>query len=160
MRILVGDVLARVEHEDHHIGILDRLQGLDDGELLRGLVDLAAAPQARRVDEGVGPSAALEIDVDAVAGGAGLVECDHPLFAENGVDQRRLADVGASHHRDLRPSRLHLGLRLRGRERLQNQLQQIVHAVAVGRRDRPGLAQPELVKLGRGHLLAAGPRSC
>ncbi len=81
--VLVGDVLTRVEHQYHHVGVLDRLQGLDDGELLHGLFDLAAAPQPRRVDESVGPPAALEIDMDAVAGGAGLVESDHPFLAEH-----------------------------------------------------------------------------
>jgi hypothetical protein len=40
----------------------------------------------------------LEGHVDRVARGAGLVEGHQALFAEPGVDQRALADVGAAGH--------------------------------------------------------------
>ena len=102
VRVLLGDVLPRIEHQDHDVGILDRLQGLHHRELLRRLVDLAAAAQAGGVDQRVGPPAALELDVDAVAGRAGLVEGDDALLAEEGVDQRGLADVGPADDGDLR----------------------------------------------------------
>ena len=160
VRVLVGDVLARVEHQDHHLRILDRLQGLDDRELLGRLVDLSAASQPGRVDQGVGAPGALEIDVDAVAGGAGLVEGDDPVFAEDGVDQRRLADVGTPDHRDLRPARLHFRLRLRpprtapepapaGRSR---------HRRAPPRSPRAGPARARETR--RWRSAEAGPRSC
>jgi hypothetical protein len=36
--VLVGDFLAGVQHQDHHVGVLDGLQGLDHRELLDGFV--------------------------------------------------------------------------------------------------------------------------
>ena len=44
----------------------------------------------------------LELGVDRVAGRAGAVGDDHPLGAEEGVDQRGLADVRAADDRDAR----------------------------------------------------------
>ena len=46
-------------------------------------------------------AAALEIEVDRVARRAGLVEGDHPLLAQDRVDQRGLADVGPADDRHL-----------------------------------------------------------
>jgi hypothetical protein len=101
MRVLLGNVLARIEHQHHHVGVLDRLQGLDDGELLHRLEHLALAAHAGGVDQDVGLAVALELDVDRVARGARLVERDHAFLANQGIDQSRLADVGAPHQRDL-----------------------------------------------------------
>ncbi len=81
--------------------VLDRLQRLDHRELLDRLEHLAAAAQPGGVDQRVGASAALEVEVDRVARRARLVEGDHPLLAEQRVDQRRLADVGPPDDRHL-----------------------------------------------------------
>ena len=86
--VLVGNILRRVEHQHDHVAFLDRLQGLDDGELLDRLEDLAAATQAGGVDQRVAPACALEGDRDRVARGTRHVEGDHALFAEQGIDQR------------------------------------------------------------------------
>src|SRR6185436_7314976 len=91
--ILVGDVLRDIEHQHHHIGVLDRLQGFHHRELFDHVVDLAAAAYSSRVDQRIAPAAALEVDVNAVAGSTRLVECDHPLFAEQRIYQCGLADV-------------------------------------------------------------------
>ena len=48
VRVLVGDALGRVEQQQHDVGIGDRLQRLDDRELLDRLEHLALAAQARR----------------------------------------------------------------------------------------------------------------
>jgi hypothetical protein len=66
-----------------------------------GLEHLAAAAHARGVDQRVAASIALEVEVDRIARRAGLVERDHPLLAEERVDERRLADVGPTDDRDL-----------------------------------------------------------
>ena len=58
--------------------------------------DLGAAPQAGGVDQQHRPPVDLELGVDRVAGRAGALGDDHPLGAEEGVDQRGLADVGAA----------------------------------------------------------------
>ena len=74
---------------------IDRLQRLDDAELLDRLADAGLAPHAGGVDQHVVLTVALERHLDRVARRAGLVERDQPLFAEQPVDQRRLADVRA-----------------------------------------------------------------
>jgi hypothetical protein len=71
----------------------DRLQRLDHRELLDRLEDLAAAPQTGGVDQAVAAAATLELDFDRIAGRSRLVEGDHPLLADEGVDHRALADV-------------------------------------------------------------------
>ena len=49
VRVLLGDAVHRVEHQHRDVGRLDRLQRLDDRELLDlGAVRLAALAQARR----------------------------------------------------------------------------------------------------------------
>jgi hypothetical protein len=102
VRILVGNVLAGIEHQHDDVGLLDRLQGLDDRELLDGLEDLALAAQAGGVDQGVVLALALERHGDGIARGARLVEGDDALLAEQRIDERRLADVGPAHHGDAR----------------------------------------------------------
>jgi hypothetical protein len=59
-----------------HVGVGDRLQGLDHRELLDGLEDLALATQARGVDQLEALAVSLERHVDRVARGAGQVEGD------------------------------------------------------------------------------------
>ncbi len=99
MAVLVRDVLPGIQDQDGHVAVLDRLQGLDHRKLLDRLEDLAATPQPGGVDQGVAPAAALEGHGDRVARGARLVEGNHPLLAEQGVDQRGLADVRPADHR-------------------------------------------------------------
>src|SRR5258706_14515318 len=102
VRVLVADVLPRVEQENDHVRVLNRLERLDDRKLLDLFDDLAATANARGVDQRVRLAAALEIEVDRIARRAGLVERDHALFAEQHVDQRRLADVRPADERDAR----------------------------------------------------------
>ncbi len=101
VQVVVHHAFAGVHDEDHHVGVLDRLQRLHHRELLDFLVDLAALAHAGGVDEGVLLVIALERDVDTVAGGARLVVHHHALLAEHAVDQGRLADVGAADDGDL-----------------------------------------------------------
>ena len=112
VRVLLGDVLRGVHHQDHDVGALDRLQRLHHGELLDGLEHLALAADARGVDERVGLALPARLDLDRVARGAGLVEGDHALLAQHAVHERRLADVGAPDDGDARV--VGLGLAPRG----------------------------------------------
>jgi hypothetical protein len=88
------------------------------------------------------------------AGGAGQVEGDQPLLAQPGVDEGRLADVGAAadgqpHRPVLVGQGLVLVLVVLAEEVLQRGLDQAAHALAVGRRDRVRIADAELVELGQ-----------
>src|SRR5690606_9012139 len=101
VEVVFDHAFARVHHEDHHVSVLDRLQCLDHGKLFHRLEDLAATAYARGIDQRVFLVTAFEWNVNAVAGGAGLVIDDDPLFTEHAVDQRRLTDVGTADHGDL-----------------------------------------------------------
>ena len=80
---------------------------------------------------------------------------DHPLGAEEGVDQRGLAGVGAADHGD--PGGV-VGLAGLGAvaEQLDHAVEQVAAAEAVAGGDRHRLAEAELVQLG-GHVLVLGP---
>ena len=101
VQVLFDDTFPGIDHEDHHVGVLDRLQGLDHRELLDGLEYLAAAAHPGGVDQGVGLAMPFVGDIDTVAGGTGLIEHHHTVLTEHAVDQRRLADVGSTDDGDL-----------------------------------------------------------
>src|SRR6185312_2012804 len=82
------------EGEDGDVGGLDGLERLDDGEELDRGAGLAAPAHARGVDQRVAASVALEGNLDRVARGAGLVEGDDSLLADQRVDEGGFADVG------------------------------------------------------------------
>ena len=101
MRVLLGDAGVGVEHQHDDVGVLDGLQRFHHRKFLDGFEHLAAAPYAGRVDQRVAAPVLFEIEVDRVPRGAGLVECDHSLLAQQRIDQRRLAHVGPADHRHL-----------------------------------------------------------
>ena len=53
--VLFADTLLRIQDQQHHIGLFDGLQRLDDTEFLDRLVDPGPAPHPRRIDKRVGP---------------------------------------------------------------------------------------------------------
>lgn len=80
---MIGDAVLGVDDENDDVGVLDGLQGLDDGELLDGLEHLALLAKAGRVDELVGRRC-IRSRRGGVAGGARHVEGDEALFADPG----------------------------------------------------------------------------
>ena len=115
--------------------------------------DLGPPSQPRGVHEGERPAVELDPGVDRVAGRAGEGGDDHPLFAQELVDERRLADVGPADHRE--PRRLVLlGPRLR--QTLDDEVEEVARPEPLGGRDRDRVAQPEPVELGRETGLGRG----
>ena len=98
--ILVRYAFARVEHGDNNLGLLDRLQRLDDAEFLDGLVDPGPAPDAGGVDQHVFAVVAFEGHLDCVTRRTGLVIDDEPVLTQQAVDERRLADVRSTDYGD------------------------------------------------------------
>ena len=94
--VLVGDSVAGVDDEDHHVGRGNRLQGFDDAEFFDGLRDTAAAAYSGGVDERVITPGVSKRHANAVAGGTGDVVSDQPVLAEQTIDERRLADIGST----------------------------------------------------------------
>ena len=101
VEVVVHHAFTGVHHKDHHVGVLDGLQGLHHGEFFNFLMDLAALAHTGGVDQRVLLVVAFERDVDAVAGGAWLVIDDNAVFTEHAVDQGRLAHIGAADNGDL-----------------------------------------------------------
>ena len=159
VRVLVGDALRGVEQQEDDVRIGDRLQRLDDRELLDRLEDPALLAQPGGVDELELLPGTLERHGDRVPRRAGLIEGNQALLAQPGIDQGRLADIGPAGNRQ--PDRLggvvrFVGLGLR-REVGQRRFHQAAHAFAVRRGHRMRLAEPEFVELaqarGFGHAL-------
>jgi hypothetical protein len=94
--VLLGDAFAGIEHGDHHLRPLHRLQRLDDAELLDRLVHSRAAPDPGGIDQNVRPPVALERHGHAVPGRARLVVDHQAILAQQAVHERGLADVGTA----------------------------------------------------------------
>src|SRR5574344_2317332 len=99
--VVFDNAFAGIDHKDHHVGILDGLQGFHHLEFFYVFVDTAATTNDSGINQGVFALFALKGNIDAVAGGAGLVVDHHPFFTENAVDQRRLAHIGAANDGNL-----------------------------------------------------------
>ena len=93
----------------------------------------------------------LEDRVDRVAGGAGQVVHDHPLLADQAVEQGRLADVGPAdeRHREhlLAVVGGELGLVLGFGQQLDQGVEQVAGPEAVQRADRVRLTEAEREQL-------------
>jgi hypothetical protein len=101
-------------------------------------------------DQRVGLALTLEIHVDRIARGAGHVERNHALLADERVDQRRLADVRTAHDGDLDAARSLFLVALFRLPRVcdfQRIVDHLGHAVAVRRRNGARIAEPELVEV-------------
>src|SRR5471030_535170 len=170
VQVVIDDTLAGIHHEDHDVGVLDRLQGFDHGELFNFFVDLAALAHTCGVDQRVLLVVTLERDVDTVARGARLVIDDNPVFTEHAVDQRRLADVRATDDRDLDAvffawARDALGFLTFGNvfdltgfffrilgELAQGDFQHLGNAATMSACDRDGVTHAQRSKFGTGHF--------
>ena len=103
--VLLGHPFPRVEHQDRDVCRLDGLQRFDGAHLLDRAGDPRSAPQPGGVDENEGPAPTLERHEYAVAGRSGCVVGDHPVLAQQAVDEGGLARVRAADNRDVqRPS--------------------------------------------------------
>ena len=82
-------------------GETDRTPGIHDRELFERTVHFRPAPDPGRVDEpdrpAILPIRPAPIERDSVAGDSGFRACQHALFADQAVEQRRFAGIGAPH---------------------------------------------------------------
>jgi hypothetical protein len=95
-----GRALARVDHEQDQIGLFDRDLGLVAD--VRGQAGVEAGVEATRVDEQKVAALPRADAVQAITRDARLVLDDRLAAADETVEQRRLADVGAADDRDQR----------------------------------------------------------
>ncbi len=161
--VLLLEGMLGVDQQHHHLGEAQRTHGIAGGELLGGLADARLAPEPRRVEQADGPATPGEVRGHRVAGEAGLGTRDHALLAQQRVDQRRLAGVGAADDGEADGKGLGIGLfhdllalaivivippafaNRRQAKCRKNGGCEIAQALAVLGRDGDRLAQPQLV---------------
>ena len=131
------------------------MQRFDDAKLLDGFVHSRPAPNARRINQFVRFSVALERHDDAIPCCPRLIVDNKAFFAEQPVDECGLAYVWAADHGDAQaPLIARTGdvCLVINNKRLEHRIHKRCNAIAVRGRDRNRLAQPETVKLGRGDV--------
>ena len=97
---MTSDTLCHVDHEQRDVGLVDRTQRTEYRVVLGALVDLAPPAHARGVDETNGAPLGLDNRVDRVACRARHIMHDRPVFADEAIEERRLAHIRAAHDGD------------------------------------------------------------
>ena len=137
MRVLLRNILPRIEQKQYDIRFRYGLQCLDDREFLDRLKDFPAFSQARGIYQRIVFSVAFERNFDRIARRSRQIESDDPFFAEKCVDHGRLADIGTPDDRQPygRLFRLYFIIRfLQGlRHFLQRLVKQRIDTVAMRR---------------------------
>ena len=137
--------LRRVDHQQADVGTVDRPARAQRRVELDPVVDLRLPPEAGRVHEDEGTTVEVVRRVDRVARRTGGIRDDQPFLAEEPVDERRLADVRATHDRD--PQRLGNAVTVGVGEALDDQVEEVPGVLAVRRRHRDRIPCPEVVEL-------------
>ena len=114
-QVLGGEALGGVHDDDRDVRPLRGALRADLRVELDGAGDPRALAKARGVHQEHRAVADLKLGVDRVARRAGDVGDDHPVRAQEAVDERGLADVRAADQRQARAVGLVLGARDRAR---------------------------------------------
>ena len=150
LQILLLERVGRVDHEHDRLGEAHRAQRVGRRQAFELARHLRLAPETGGVDQAHCAALPGPRHGDRVAGDAGLGAGQHPLFAEQAVDQRRFAGVGPAEDRELEGAGLFAasgcaGGRFAGRadaERTERVVKP-VQAFAVLGRKRDRLAEAE-----------------
>ena len=95
-QILLLEPVLRVHHHHDDFGEPHRAQRVGHRELFQLLLDPRAAAQAGGIEHAEIAALPVDLDRDGIAGGAGFGAGQQPLLAEQMVDQRRFAGIGAA----------------------------------------------------------------
>ena len=144
--VLLGNAVARIYHDDAHVRSLYRHLRAHDRELLYPLLHLGLSSDSGGVDEHIAANLVFKHGVHRVARRARHVADNEPLFTENTVDKRGLANVGLADNGDLDAVLLLVLVVLIGKF-TQAGVKQIAGAVAVNRRYGDRVAKSQGVKL-------------
>ena len=153
--ILLGDTLIGVDQDEAHVRALDGGDGAQVRILLDCIVDLRLAAHTGRIDKEELAGLVFKVAVDGVARGARDVGDDHALFAEDLVEQARLADIRLADDGDL-DDVLVVFLAVIGREAGDAGVEQIARAVAMDRGDLNRVAEAEGIEFIRFGVGVAG----
>ncbi len=160
VQILTTHGVAAVQHQHAYIALVNGLDGPNRAVKLEVIRDLSLLSQPGRVHNFKIETKHFVSRVHTVSGGARYVRHDVPLLAQYGVDECRLADIGLSHHGQLRQPQLFIFCHFW--QHLHDSIQQLPCAVSiVGRNPVNLIRQTQTVKLlcshivgGRIHLVA------
>ena len=148
VQVLRFEALLRVDHQDAHVRIFngaDRTHHRVEFEVLHRLAFLAHACRVHEVK--IHPELVVA-RVDRVTGSPGDRSHDVALLAQQGVRERRFADVRAAYDGDVGQVFVLFGDGFHGK-RGQDGVHQVARAAARHRRDAVGVAQSQCVELVR-----------
>ncbi len=146
LRVLLGHALLGVNNHQDHIGPFNGRHGPDDAVALQLLPDLILPAQPRGVDKHILCPVVYDLRIHRVARRACNIRHDHPVFAQQLIDNRRLAHIRLAHDRDPGAFVLLLFGRIL-REMGRHRVQKLSQAQARGRRDRNRIPDPKIIKL-------------
>ena len=87
-----------IKHGDNNLRALYRLQRFDDAELFNSSAHFRAPSNSGRINQLVFAIIALERHRNTVPRGSRLIEDNEPIFTDQTVDQRGLANVRPADH--------------------------------------------------------------
>ena len=148
LQVLDLQRVGGVHHQDHHLSVGDRTDGIVGRQLLQLGLHLGLAAQTGGVDQPDGPIIPGPVDRDGVAGDPGLRAGQHPVLADQAIDQGRFASVRTADDRDGDRFVGCLGFFIVFRQRQgQHGGVEIRHALAMLSRDGDGFAQAQAERL-------------
>ncbi len=150
MLILRRERFGGIDDQGDHVGARDGANGPHHAVLLDRPLDVAAPPDAGRIDQHNLLPVMVEERIRGVAGRPRHLRDHDALETQQGVEKRRLAHVGPPH--DGQPQR-HIVLLLfsiGGRQNGHQRIEHIAGAEALEGGDGDGLAQSKLVEFGGG----------
>jgi hypothetical protein len=144
LQVLVVQPLGGIDHQDAEVRALDRATRAKPRVELDPFVDLRLAAQPGRIDEYQLAPMVLQVGVDRVARGAGVLGDHEPLLTQQPVHERRLADVRPPD--DCHAQRVSR-LDDRFRDPAHDEVEQVARLLAIHRRHRHRIARAELEEL-------------
>ena len=146
--ILRLDASGGVDHQDADIRSLDGADRTDHRIILDILIDLLLLADAGGVDQIEVETELIILMIDRIAGGAGDIGDDVTFLADECIDERRLSGVGTtddSELGDIIGGFFHVG---GVGHLLEDNVEEVAGAGAIGRRDFDGSSEAEGVELG------------
>ena len=143
--ILLGEALHRIYHYNTYLRAFNSHSCSYDGIFFDSVIDAALSAQTCGIYKDKLAVFIFHIRIRCVAGSARDIGDYHSVLTQNGVDERRLADIGLADNGDLDGVVLFF-LFVGGRQMLTDGVEQITRAHSVDGRDGYRIAETEIIK--------------